>query len=81
MIFKDNDFGGVEFPGGLNFGKLFGPAQVDQMFRQAIQICWMAIPEDRRNAQELTRQVRRLIERALEDFREDEQAFGSSESE
>ena len=78
MIFKDNDFGGMELPGGL-FGKLFGPGQPDQIIRQAVQICWMALPEDRRNAQELTRQVRRLVERALEDFREDEQAFGPGE--
>jgi hypothetical protein len=31
----------------------FSPAQVDQTVRQAIQFCWMALPKERRNADEL----------------------------
>jgi hypothetical protein len=54
----------------------FGPAQVDQTVRQALQFCWMALPKERRNAEELERQFRRIVERALKDFREDSQAFG-----
>jgi hypothetical protein len=30
--------------------ELLGPGQADQMLRQAMQLCWMALPEDRRNA-------------------------------
>jgi hypothetical protein len=56
----------------------FGPAQVDHTIRQAIQFCWMALPKDRNNVEELERQFRRIAERALEDFREDSEAFGRS---
>jgi hypothetical protein len=44
------------------------------MLRQAVQLCWMALPKERRNADELERQMRRLIDRALKDFREDSKA-------
>jgi hypothetical protein len=56
---------------------LFGPGQVDQTIRQAIHFCWMALPRDRKNAEELERQIRRIVERALRDFREDTAEFGS----
>ncbi len=55
---------------------LFGPGQVDQMIRQGIHFCWMALPKDRRNAEELEKQVRRIVDRALKDFREDAEQFG-----
>jgi hypothetical protein len=58
--------------------ELFGPGQADQLLRQAMQFCWMALPENRRNAEELERQMRRLVDRALKDFREDKKAFGRS---
>jgi hypothetical protein len=54
----------------------FGPAQIDQAVRQALQFCWLVLPKERRNAEELERQFRRIVERALKDFREDCQAFG-----
>ena len=53
----------------------FSPAQIDQTIRQAVQFCWMALPKERRNAQELEKQIRRLVDRALKDFREDSEAF------
>ena len=56
----------------------FGPGQVDQTVRQAIHFCWMALPKDRKNVNELEKQVRRIVERALRDFREDSEAFGRS---
>jgi hypothetical protein len=56
--------------------ELFGPGQADTMLRQAMQFCLMALPKDRRNADELERQIRRLVDRALKDFREDSEAFG-----
>ena len=31
---------------------IFGPGQVDQTIRQAIQFCWMALPKDRKSADE-----------------------------
>ena len=56
----------------------FSPSQVDESVRQALQMCWMMLPNDRRNADELERQFRRIVERAIKDMREDDQAFGAS---
>ena len=56
----------------------FSPAQVDQTIRQAVHFCWMVLPKDRRNADELEKQIRRIVERALKDFREDSESFGRS---
>ena len=56
--------------------ELCTPGYANQMLRQAVQFCWMALPKDRRNADELERQVRRFVDRALKDFREDWEAFG-----
>ena len=53
----------------------FGPGQVDQTIRQAIHFCWMALPKDRKNADELENQVRRIVDRALKDFRDDSEEF------
>ena len=58
--------------------EFFNPSQVDQSVRQALQMCWMMLPKDRRNTDELERQFRRIVDRALKDMREDGQAFGTS---
>jgi hypothetical protein len=55
--------------------KLFGPGQIDQSIRQAIRFCWMSLPKDRKNAAEVEKQIRRIVDRALKDFREDEAQF------
>jgi hypothetical protein len=55
--------------------EMFGPGQVDQMIRQGIHFCGMALPKDRKNADEPERQIRRIVDRALEDFREDQEQF------
>ena len=54
---------------------MFGPAQIDQQVRQAIHFCWMSLPKDKRNVDELERQIRRLVDRALKDVREDFDEF------
>lgn len=54
----------------------FGPGHVDQMIRHGVHSCWTALPKERRNAEELEKQVRRIVERALRDFREDQEQFG-----
>ena len=62
--------------------KFFGPTQIDHFIRQAIQFCWMALPKEKRNVDELERQIRRLVDRALRDVREDfDEFFGKKESE
>ena len=52
-----------------------GPGQVDTMVRHAVQHCWMMLPEEKRSVAELKRQMQRLVDRAVEDFREDAAAF------
>lgn len=58
--------------------EMFGPAQIDHLIRQAIQFCWMGLPKERRSSSEVESQVRRIVERALRDFREDREAFGKT---
>ena len=58
--------------------EMFGPTQVDQQIRQAIHFCWMGLPKEKRNVDELERQVRRLVDRAFRDVREDFDEFFSN---
>ncbi len=58
---------------------MFGPSQIDQQIRQAIHFCWMGLPKDKRNVDELERQIRRLVDRALRDVHEDFEEFFSDE--
>lgn len=76
MVFQPLDPGDEE-----SFDKmreLFSPAQVDQSVRHALQLCWMMLPQDKRNIDELEREFRRIVDRALANLREDDQAFGDS---
>lgn len=61
-----------------NMADFLGPGHVDQAVRQAIQLCWMVLPRERKNVEELEKQVRRIVDRALADLREDSQHFGRS---
>lgn len=67
----------MKFPadGSDKFGHFFGPGQVDQHISQAIQVCWMMMPEDRRTVEEVEKQMRRIFERAIKNMREDGEAF------
>jgi hypothetical protein len=51
--------------------QVFGPGHVDHFIRQAVQFCWIGLPKDKRNVDELERQIRRIVDRALCDIRED----------
>jgi hypothetical protein len=55
---------------------LFGPGHVDRSVRQAIQMCWMMLPKDSKTIDELEKQFRRIVERAIKDLRDDADAFG-----
>ena len=57
--------------------EMFGPTQIDQQIRQAIHFCWMGLPKEKRNVDELERQIRRLVDRALRDVRDDFDQFFS----
>ena len=54
---------------------MFGPGQVDQGVRQAIQMCWMMLPNDKKTVDELEKQSRRIFDRAIKDLRDDSEAF------
>lgn len=56
--------------------EFFSPQQVDSQIRQAIQFCWMALPPDQKSVEEVEKQIRRIVERALRDLREDADSFG-----
>lgn len=53
-----------------------GPQHIDNQIRQAIQFCWMVLPSDKKSVDEVEREIRRLVDRALQDLREDSAAFG-----
>ena len=54
---------------------MFGPGQVDSSIRQAIQMCWMMLPADKKTPYELEATIRRIVDRAIENFREDSKTF------
>jgi hypothetical protein len=54
----------------------FGPQQVDSQIRQAIQFCWMALPTGRKNVDGVEKEIRRIVDRALRDLRDDFKSFG-----
>jgi hypothetical protein len=56
--------------------EMFGPGGVNQQVRAAISTCWMMLPEDRRNPESVAAEVRRIVERALANVKEDATAFG-----
>jgi len=61
---------------GDRFRNMFGPEQIDQLVRQAITFCWMILPDDRKNVDEVEKQMRRIVDRALRDLHEDSDSFG-----
>jgi hypothetical protein len=69
--FHENDPNRME-----QFHAYFGPQQVDNQIRQAIQTCWMVLPVGRKNVDEVETEIRRIVDRALRDLREDYQSFG-----
>jgi hypothetical protein len=55
---------------------MFSPSQIDQSVRQAMQFCWMMLPDNAKTVDELEKQFRRIVDRAIKDLREDADAFG-----
>jgi hypothetical protein len=70
-MFEANDPGAAD-----KMREMLGPGDVDQLIRQAIHLCWMMLPAGKRTIDELERQLRRIVERAIKDLREDTNAFG-----
>ncbi len=59
---------------------LFSPNDPDQDIRHAIKSIWVVLPEEMRNVNEVERQIRRLVDRALRDFRDDFEEFFRTKS-
>lgn len=60
-------------PGGMR--QMMGHLMVDNAIRQAIQHCWMVLPEEERTVDRVEQEIRRLVDRALADLKEDSAAF------
>ena len=58
--------------------EMCGPCGVDQQIRQAISTCWMMLPNEKKNPEAVAAEVRRIVERALANLKEDAAAFGYS---
>ena len=56
--------------------KMWGPLATDQAIRSAVTMCWMMLPADRKNADAVESELRRLLDRAIANLREDAKAFG-----
>ena len=69
-VFDPNDDDAID-----KMREMFGPTQIDQQIRQAIHFCWMGLPKNKRTVDELERQIRRLVGRAIRDMREDFDEF------
>ncbi len=54
----------------------FGPQAVDQAIGQTISTCWMLMPPDKKNPEAVGVEIRRIVERALANLKEDGDAFG-----
>ena len=53
-------------------------SNVDQKIRSSIQEMWVALPDDA-SYEDLKQQIERLVNRALENFREDLDAFQNNQ--
>jgi hypothetical protein len=65
---------------GKEWSDMFPPQAVDQAISHAISMCWMMLPKDKKNPDAVATEIRRILERALADLKEDAQAFGFAEA-
>ena len=54
----------------------FSVTAIDTSIRQAVSICWHSLPKERRNADEVEKEIRRIVDRSIRALREDLAAFG-----
>jgi hypothetical protein len=58
---------------------IFNPEMIDMSLRNAIRNTWMVLPKEKRTIDEAEKQIRRMVDRAFRDMREDfESFFGKS---
>ena len=58
--------------GGEGEEQFWHPGAVDDSLRQAISMCWMSMPVGKRTIDNVEKEMRRLLDRAFRDMREDE---------
>jgi hypothetical protein len=63
------DFGEITRP------TIFDPGMVDKSIRQAVSLCWMMLPPEKRTPENIEAQIRRTVDRVLSDLKEDIAAF------
>lgn len=75
-----HDDSGEESPedSGSAMRSMFGPQAVDNAIRQAITTCWMILPANKKSVAAVEAEIRRVVERALVNLRDDATAFGIS---
>ena len=61
---------------GQSMRSFMGPQAVDQAIRQAISTCWMILPDDKKTVENVEVEIRRIIDRALANLKEDARSFG-----
>ena len=59
---------------------MHGPQAVDQSLRQAVSMCWMMLPDDKKSVDAVEHEVRRLVDRIVADLRENAEVFGISKT-
>ena len=74
-------FKGVSSEDAGKIRNIMGPHAVDNLIRQAITMCWMMLPNDKKSVPELESELRRIVDRALANLKEDAKAFGIIEKE
>lgn len=64
----------------LSGGGRIDPMGVDHLLRQAIQLCWLLLPQDHKTADKVEEHMRHRFDRVIRDLREDEKLFGGQAS-
>jgi len=72
MAFFKCDPGEGEDPDKLR--AFLPPGQTETSLRNCIQMCWMSLPANKRNIDEVEREMRRIVDRVFKNIREDDQA-------
>lgn len=63
------------FDSDADMFEAMGPGAADKAFRDAIQLCWMAMPKEKKSLSELKTLVEKLLDRVFRDLNEDEKYF------
>lgn len=58
-----------------DFESFKSPLMIDQQIQAAAQLCWMMLPEDRRNENELRKELTRIVNRICDNLGEDLKHF------